>query len=116
MHQSRIQSEVEANPSHPTRNRILSSTLSSLLDARKTASSRAELERIANEYGVDIAKLESLARFVNTPSIDEGSRKKTVDDEGAELVTSEVRTLQYFKSLSFMIAFRPYGKNGLRDD
>lgn len=91
MHQTRIQSEVEASPSHPTRNRILSSTLSSLLDARKNTSSRTEVERIANQYGVDVAKLESLARFVNTPSIDEGSRQKTVDENGAEVITSKVR-------------------------
>lgn len=89
LHQTRIQSEVEANPSHSTRNRILSSTLSNLLDARKSLS-KTDIEAIENHYGVDAAKLESLARFVNTPSIDEGSRRKMVDENGAEVITSKV--------------------------
>lgn len=96
MHQIRVQSEVEANPSHPIRNRILSSTLSNLLDARKSWVSRTDIEAFENHYGIDVDKLESLARFVNTPSIDEGSRRKTVDENGVEVITSKVSAFIFY--------------------
>ena len=101
MHQTRIQSEVEAKPSHPIRNRMLSSTLSNLLDARKSSPSRTDIETIENHYGVDVAKLESLARFVNTPSIDEGSRRKLVDENGVEVITSQVRAFIQLNSVPY---------------
>lgn len=90
MHQSRLQSEVEAEPSNPKRNRLLSSTLNELLSERKAATSRKKLEGLANNYGMDIAKLESLARFVNTPTIGEGTRTVIRDGNGEETITSTV--------------------------
>jgi len=88
MHQIRAQSEIEATPSHAARNRILSATLSDLLDKRKKATSLKELERIANKYDMDIAKLESLAQFVNSPTIGEGTTTRTKDANGEQIVTS----------------------------
>jgi hypothetical protein len=88
MHQTRARSEIEATPSHAARNRILSATLSELLDERKQATSFKELERIANKYDMDIAKLESLARFVNTPTIGEGTTTRTKDTNEEQIITS----------------------------
>ena len=116
MHRIRVQSEVEANPSHPIRNRILSSTLSNLLGARKSWVSRTDIEAFENHYGIDVDKLESLARFVNTPSIDEGSRRKTVDENGVEVITSKVSAFIFYWILFIITVFRLYGKNGLIDD
>lgn len=90
MHRSRLQSEVEADPSNSKRNRLLSSTLSELLNERKAANSRKAIEGLANNYGMDIAKLESLARFVNTPTIGEGTRTVIRDGNGEETITSTV--------------------------
>ena len=90
MHQTRARSEIEATPSHAARNRILSATLSELLDERKQTTSFKELERIANKYDMDIAKLESLARFVNTPTIGEGTTTRTKDTNEEQIITSTV--------------------------
>ena len=89
MHQKRTQSEVEASASHPP-NRLLSAKLSDLLDERKQAASRKELESIANKYDMDIVKVESLVRFVNTPTVDEGTTVRTRDASGEQIITSEV--------------------------
>ncbi|KAF8168732.1 hypothetical protein BJ912DRAFT_1067583 [Pholiota molesta] len=47
--------------------------LSDLLDRRKAVRSRQDLEKLAKEFNIDVDKLESLARFVNSPSIDKAT-------------------------------------------
>lgn len=97
MHQSRAQAEFEATPSHATRNRLVSVTLSELLDERKAATSRKALESIANKFGMDIAKLDSLARFVNTPTIGETTIMRNRNGNGEEIITSTVsRTIHSY--------------------
>jgi len=88
MYQTRAQSEAEATTSNATRNRILSSTLSDLLERRKNATSNKELEILANKNGMDLAKLESLSRFVNSPTIGEGTTVRVKDENEDELITS----------------------------
>ncbi|OCH95597.1 hypothetical protein OBBRIDRAFT_745346 [Obba rivulosa] len=85
--QTRLQSEVEARSSRPTHNHLLPSSLTELLDERKAVTKRSELEDLANRYGIDVARLESLARFVNTPSIQQDSMIKTMGEDGVERVT-----------------------------
>ncbi|KAH7930831.1 hypothetical protein BV22DRAFT_1027991 [Leucogyrophana mollusca] len=87
MYRSRAQSEVEASPSHPTQNRLLASSLSELLEARKSASSQEEQEALAKRYGIDVVKLVELSRFVNTPSIDEETIVRSMNSDGEETVT-----------------------------
>jgi len=82
---SRQQSEAEA-ASHPVRNHLLAPALSDLLDDRKRVTSIQELQSLATRYGVDVDKLERLARYVNSPSADEGTRRKVVEQE-EELTT-----------------------------
>jgi len=62
------------------------------LDERKRLASLDGLEALAKEYGVDVAKLESLARFVNVPDVRGAEKVRTVDKDGAEHVTVKVKS------------------------
>ncbi|CAA7267629.1 unnamed protein product [Cyclocybe aegerita] len=66
-----FESRAEAvnESSQPTRNKLYAFVLSDLLDKRKAVKTRADLEKLAKEYNVDVDKLEGLARFVSSPSI-----------------------------------------------
>ncbi|GBE80729.1 predicted protein [Sparassis crispa] len=85
--QTRLQSEAEARSSHPTHNRLLAASLQELLEERKSVTTQAELEKLAKRYNVDVAKLESVAQFVNSPSVLPGSVVRTVSDDGEERIT-----------------------------
>jgi hypothetical protein len=65
--------KAEAAASEPSRNRLYAFVLSDLLDRRKAVRSRQELEKLAKEFNIDMDKLESLAQFVNSPSIDKAT-------------------------------------------
>jgi hypothetical protein len=90
MHRSRLQSEVEALPTHPTQNRLLASSLSELLESRKTVKSQAELQALAEQYHIDLTKLDELAKFINTPSIDESTIVRSTNQDGEETLTMMV--------------------------
>lgn len=85
--QTRLQSEVEASSARSTHNKLVAGSLQDLLQERKSLTSRDELHKLAQRYDVDPDKLESITRFVNSPSIDEGSIKRTIGEDGAETVT-----------------------------
>lgn len=85
--QTRLRSEVEASSARSTHNKLVAGSLQDLLQERKSLTSRDELHKLAQRYDVDPDKLESIARFVNSPSIDEGSIKRTIGEDGAETVT-----------------------------
>ncbi|GAA5822738.1 hypothetical protein JCM11251_004360 [Rhodosporidiobolus azoricus] len=51
------------------RNQISARTLSLLLDERKDVKTRQEYDDLCKEYGMDSAVVDSLAKYVNTPSI-----------------------------------------------
>ena len=88
--QARQRSEEDARSPTPTRNRMLAGTLYQLLEERKLVATREELEKLANRYEIDVDKLESVARFVNSHSADEGSVRREVDKEGVEQVKMKV--------------------------
>jgi len=81
---SRERTEQEAFRLQLPRNHIHSTALSNLLDERKSATSQNELQRLAEQYGIDIWKLENLARFVSSPSVQRGRAIKTITKEGEE--------------------------------
>jgi len=81
--------EQQATSAKPVRNRLGAVSLSSLLDDRKFVTSQSDLAQLAARYTVDISVLESLARFVNTPSIGEGTVVRTVGDDGQEKITMQ---------------------------
>jgi hypothetical protein len=87
---SRERSEHEAFKPQLPRNHIHSIALSNLLDERKSVTSRSELQRLAERYGVDIWKLENLARFVSSPSVQGGRAVRAATKEGEESITMTV--------------------------
>jgi hypothetical protein len=87
---SRAQSEYEASAPTPTRNRLLAANLSDLLDERKSAKTRGDLQRLSDRYVIDFTKLESLSRFVTSPSVQGSSTVRTVGKDGEERVTTAV--------------------------
>lgn len=66
--------------------------MSYLFDERKSARSTQDIERLAKEYGIDASKLENLARYVSSPSVQSGSEKRTVEKDGEESVMIQVST------------------------
>ncbi|TFY78019.1 hypothetical protein EWM64_g5994 [Hericium alpestre] len=84
---TRADSEVQASSSHAPRNRLLAASLSELLEQRKYLATRDELAKLADQHGIDPDKLENVARFVNTPTVEEGSVIRSVDENGEEKLT-----------------------------
>jgi hypothetical protein len=91
-HEALVRSEREAAKTHGAHNVLLAGRLSALLDERKRLASRDGLEALAREYDVEVAKLESLARFVNVPDVRGEEEVRTVDKDGAERVTVKVKS------------------------
>lgn len=69
---------------------MLAGTLHGLLEERKSVATREELEKLASRYEIDVDKLESVARFVSSPSVDEGAVRRKVDGDGVEQVKMKV--------------------------
>lgn len=90
---TREQSDHEAFKLQLPRNHLHSIALSNLLDERKSATSQNELQGLAERYGVDLWKLENLARFVNSPSVQGGKATRTVNKEGEESIVMTVSTV-----------------------
>lgn len=93
MFRSRIRSEAEATSLQSTKNRLLASSLTELLEKRKSITNDAELETLAKQYHVDAETLRLLGRVVNTPSIDEKTVARTTDERGEESLTMMVSWL-----------------------
>jgi hypothetical protein len=61
-----------------------------VLEKRLEVRSEHELRRLANEHNMDVNALERVARYVNVPSIKEGSEKQEVDREGNTTFVSKL--------------------------
>ncbi|KAH8107167.1 hypothetical protein BXZ70DRAFT_916675 [Cristinia sonorae] len=87
--QSRLQSEQQASSSHSTRNRLVASALMDLLDAKKnfTFPDSRSFQGLADEFNVDLAKLVTVAQYLNSPSVDPESYSRVVKDDGTERTT-----------------------------
>lgn len=85
--QSRAASEDEASSLRPARNHLYAGSLHELLNARKSARTKQELEQLAKRYNIDFDKMETLARVVNSPSVDSRQNVKSVDKNGDETIT-----------------------------
>jgi len=67
--ESRAKPEFEAlSPHHLPKNHLYSSTLTELLNQRKSAHTQKDLEKLSKEFGIELDKLESLVRFITSPS------------------------------------------------
>ncbi|KAJ1309852.1 hypothetical protein OPQ81_006617 [Rhizoctonia solani] len=87
MIRAREKSEQMAASNTMPSNRVLALSLSDLLDARKSARSTKEIVEIAKSYGMDVQTLQSVARFVNTPSVDPKNVTRVVGRDGEEKTT-----------------------------
>lgn len=90
VYQARLQSEAEARSFLPAKGHVLAGSLSDLLEERKLAKSRQDLVKLAKRYDVDANKVESLARYVNTPTVDPASVRRILKDDGSEVTTMKV--------------------------
>lgn len=67
--ESRAKPEFEASSPHLPKNHLYSSTLTELLNQRKSVHTQMDLEKLSKEFGIELDKLESLVRFVTSPSV-----------------------------------------------
>jgi len=67
--ESRAKPEFEASSPHLPKNYLYSSTLTELLNQRKSAHTQKDLEKLSKEFGIELDKVESLVRFVTSPSV-----------------------------------------------
>uniref|UniRef100_A0A0W0FU55 Uncharacterized protein n=1 Tax=Moniliophthora roreri TaxID=221103 RepID=A0A0W0FU55_MONRR len=85
--ENRMRSDQEEISPHTFRNRVSGPTLTFVLDQRKSGVSIEEVKNLANKHGVDLEKLESVSRYVNSVSIQNGSVVRTVGQDGEESVS-----------------------------
>lgn len=52
-----------------SKNHLYSSTLTELLNQRKSARTKKGLEKLSEDFDIELDKLESLARFITSPSV-----------------------------------------------
>lgn len=106
--ESRAKPEFETSLPHLPKNHLYSSTLTELLDQRKSAHTQKDLEKLSKEFGIELDKLESLVRFVTSPSVigtaihsvgknGEGSMS-TVRCLCMVVVSSHLQAMQFFVS------------------
>jgi hypothetical protein len=111
--ESRAKPEFEASSSHIPKNHLYSSTLTELLNQRKSAHTQKDLEKLSKEFGIELDKLESLVRFVTSPSVI-GATIHSVRKDG-ERSMSSVRCLRIVVILSHLghaiFGFRRFGLN-----
>ncbi|KAI0340521.1 hypothetical protein BDW22DRAFT_1359916 [Trametopsis cervina] len=90
LYETRRRSELEARSFQASRNHVLATSLSELLEECKSVKSRQEFEKLALRYDIEPAKLENLRRLVNNPVVDPSTVVKTVGDDGEERITMKV--------------------------
>lgn len=56
------------------KNRMTISTIVAMLDARKECKTQKELQEVARGYDIDVELMETLARYINAPSVDAADR------------------------------------------
>jgi len=67
--ESRAKLEFEASSPRLPRNHLHSFTLTELLNQRKSAHTRYDLQKLSKSFGIELNKLDSLTRFVTSPSV-----------------------------------------------
>ncbi|KAJ7219100.1 hypothetical protein GGX14DRAFT_589990 [Mycena pura] len=91
MYNSRLLSENEAASANPPQNRVQASRLSQLLDERKSVRTARDMEFLAKRFGVDLEKLESISKFLSTPSVHANSLVRDVHKDGGDKQVMKVK-------------------------
>ena len=111
--ESRAKPEFEASSRQLPKNHLYSSTLTEFLNQRKSAHTQSDLEKLSKEFGLELDKVESLVRFVTSPSVI-GTSIQSVGKDG-EGSMSTVRCLciaAIVSRLGYAIfGFRRFGLN-----
>ncbi|KAJ6623443.1 hypothetical protein B0H10DRAFT_1786307 [Mycena sp. CBHHK59/15] len=84
MFNSRMQSENEAAAPGSIQNRAQAAKLSRLLDERKSIRTGRDMEFLAKRFDIDVEKVEAVARFITTPSVQANSAVDTAVKDGEE--------------------------------
>jgi len=87
--ESRAKPEFEASFPQLPKNHLYSSTLTELLNQRKSAHTQRDIEKLSKEFGLDLDKVESLVRFVTSPSVI-GTAIHSVGKDGEESMSTAV--------------------------
>ena len=85
--ESRAKPEFEAPSLHLAKNHVYSSNLTELLNQRKSAHTQKDVEIFSKQFGIELDKLESLARFVTSPSVMSTATHST-SKNGKEFITT----------------------------
>ena len=111
--ESRAKPGFEASSPHLPKNHLYSSTLTELLNQRKSAHTQNDLEKISKEFGIELDKLESLVRFVTSPSvISTAIHSVGKDREGSMSTVRCLCIVVIFSHLDHAIlGFRRFGLN-----
>jgi hypothetical protein len=108
--ESRAKPEFEASsPHHLPKNHLYSSTLTELLNQRKSAHTQNDLGKLSKEFGIELNKVESLARFVTSPSVIGTAIQSSKDGEGSMSTVRCLCIVIIFSRLDFW--FRRFGLN-----
>jgi len=87
--ESRSKPEFEASSPHLAKNHLYSSILTEVLNQRKSAHTQKDVEKLSKEFGIELDKLESLARYVTGPSVINTAIGK--DGEGVMITVRHLR-------------------------
>lgn len=89
--QSRVQSELEASSHQLAPGHLHAATLVHLLDKRKGVNSMGELDELARKWNLEGAKkLENVAKYVNSPSVQGNKVIRMVGKGGEEILILSV--------------------------
>jgi len=74
-------------------NRLLVQSFTDLLNERKLIKSQPELEALAKKYDIDLAILQRVSKYVNSPSIGATLPSRNLNADGDEIVLMKVRII-----------------------
>lgn len=107
--ESRTKPEFEASSPDLPKNHLYSSTLTELLNQRKSAHTQKDLEDLSKEFGIERDKLESLARFVTSPSVIRTVIPSVSDDREGFMTTVRYLCYSYYILTLKLSVFRRFG-------
>jgi hypothetical protein len=99
--------QQDATTTDVTNLRFYASQLSSAFNTRKGTATKDEMRNLADASQIQFDKLESVARFVNTPSVSKGSVRTFVDKDGNETTIAKVRVFKIAKCTVWLTGGRP---------
>lgn len=97
---SQQESAMEMKSPASGHNKITAGQLANLLDSRKAAQNDQEVKELAKLYGVDYEVVESLGRFVTSPSVES---KSVMGPEGESVLTVRLSFCRIFFSTSVLL-------------